>query len=212
MKTLIAILVLLYAISAKAEKLEGLFGVKIGEILTKELIIHPPPFIGFNYDDFLNHSADELSELLETTEAYDYQIKPRIPNNMFNKYIVTITPISKKIIAIQAITTPLEKVICYHLERSTKSFFIEKYGSDYDLSTGWYRTKEFRQIGVTEDIGTSITIDCSEENSFYQLSIYFNNFGPNIEQEFRDEIKLARDKLRARIKELAKLKLDTSGL
>ena len=37
MKTLIVILVLFCSISAKAEKLEGLFGVKIGEILTKEL-------------------------------------------------------------------------------------------------------------------------------------------------------------------------------
>ena len=54
MKTLIVILVLFCSISAKAEKLEGLFGVKIGEILTKELIIHPPPSIGFNYDVFLD--------------------------------------------------------------------------------------------------------------------------------------------------------------
>ena len=208
MKTLIVILVLFCSISAKAEKLEGIFGIKFLEVLTNELTDYPYK-VGFDLNSILDtNNVDELSNI-DLYKHYYYSINPRITNDMFNEYKVQITPLSKKIIKISASNKLVDKYLCKDLVDRTVDFFYDKYSSEYKISRLPIPKLVIAQLNNPDD-KMSLDVNCSysESNSRMSLSLEYTSKAYDLIMEENDIIK---DSFYKRKNELTQSKLDTSG-
>ena len=81
MKLFIFICLLLFNSSLFAQKIEGLFGIKIGEVLTKELMDPIPDIIGFDLKSLENITS--MQELKMIKEKVSNKIKRSRTRNNF---------------------------------------------------------------------------------------------------------------------------------
>ena len=217
MKLFIFICLLLFNSSLFAQKIEGLFGIKIGEVLTKELMDPIPDIIGFDLKSLENiTSMQELKMIKEKvsriSNGYRYYIKPRIPNKTFKIYTVLITPLEHKIVTIAA-NGKVEKSSCKPLSKEILKFFEEKY-SEYEIQNFMGTTKllfitKLRKNEI--NFGWVLHIDCryiSEKNTY--LTIELTHFPRGTEL-----LALEVDSLNNMIKniedKIINTKLDTDG-
>jgi|TARA_Y100000294_G_C8463798_1_gene299802 hypothetical protein len=126
MKTLFSIIVLFFLFSSNlvAEKINGLFGIDLGSVVSEEL----------NYTDIPYNEWLNSIDILKGDEHHFVKfiiVKPIIENQLFNNFTVKTTPISHKIVLIQALGEGKNKRECKKSLLSLENFFRDKYSSDY---------------------------------------------------------------------------------
>lgn len=138
MKTLISILVL-FSSSVFSNEIIGLFGIKLGETFSEELRTK----VSLTDDDLFNlkdittiteiKELDKLRNELFSVNNYlksiTSEVKPRLLNNSFNQYSVSLSPLDKKILSISA--KGKNKKECKNVITFYKDYFFNKYKDYY---------------------------------------------------------------------------------
>ena len=137
MKTLIIILVLLSS-SVYSEDLKGLFGIQLGKIFNDELKADDFNTENKIYDlesiKNINdiNKLDKILEEIKWSNGYNIKITPKIFNDSFDTYSVTLSPATKKIIHINGSGKGMpNKKRCEDIYNFYTKFFREKYKDDY---------------------------------------------------------------------------------
>lgn len=250
MKKLILILIL-FCSPLLADEFEGLFGFKIGEELygfTFDRDMNDPTSIGLNLDYIMeNHikslkTKDEKIKKLEQfrrtfssyNQKFEYWVLPKIPNEMFSKFRITISPLSKRIVYILAHGKMIE-TRCKQNRINIFEFIINKYSSTYKPNSSWLLNTETREniylhkiektYQESEDLDSNeiITTDLqttSYPNDIVEISISCANemiYISAIDDEYyssirREESAMINERISLEIKKITKEDLDTSGL
>ena len=252
MKILLTLFVLLFSSSVLAEEFEGLFGIKIGQELNLEILDKTSntyePTIGFNFNlimDLHIHTLETKDEKINKLERlkrsvkssgwdWDYVVLPKTPNEMFEKYIVHISPLSKKIIYILA-HGEMNITKCKETRKLIFDFIIDKYISSYEIKLSpFFETQhnmklnlhkidiineetkglgELNEIEVTDlrpvpnpNNAIALEITCGDNKIF--MSSKDNNYFQSI---LMNEKSMINEMINLEIEKLTKEDLDTKG-
>ena len=131
----IIFLLFLFSSSVYSEEINGLFGIELGEVFSKELKDENSKsnndFFNLNYIKTISEIS-ELDKLKKKSFDISSTIKPRILNSSYNNYSANISPLSKKILSITAYGKGMEnKELCKDFFKSYTEFFNDKYIKTY---------------------------------------------------------------------------------
>ena len=156
MKQIIFIIILFYSSISLGEKIDGLFGLKIGEVITKNILTEEQEklSIGYNFHEWiesinkLNEKDYQIRELNEVQRKIFsinelkeniaslnsglllYNINPKVKNEMFDYYNIEISPLTKRITSIIALGDTTEEE-CEITRKLLIAHFTNKYSASY---------------------------------------------------------------------------------
>tara|TARA_Y100001970_G_scaffold221279_1_gene271942 strand:- start:300 stop:1004 length:705 start_codon:yes stop_codon:yes gene_type:complete len=190
MRKIIFIILLFYSSISLAEKIDGLFGLKIGEILTKDMLIEEQKNrkISFNHEDviqevLLQYKNDFDSwvmdehertiksiyiikeKLLKTNDGITYSVIPKTSNSMFEYYTVDISLLSNKILVIRGLGD-MHEAQCIETRKLLFNHFIDKHSSfylPYWIEKNDENDEEILFFAVSSEQGHQIRISCYAE-------------------------------------------------
>jgi len=235
MRKIIFIILLFYSSISLAEKIDGLFGLKIGEILTKDILAeeHKNRKIGYNQEetieaislknkkdyDLVNlsekarriKSINRIKRRLEELESGAiFRIVPKVNNPMFKNYSVEISPLSNKIIVIRGIGD-MEEEPCIETRKLLFDHFINKYSSSYSKTSIDKEDdeEEYLTFGFSTGKGHQIRIICSYFSD--SIMIEFQDLDYSLKMLNKDK-SIMIQKLDNELQKIANKDLDLSGM
>jgi len=184
-----------------AEKIDSLFGIKLGDVIDKSIIIErvnrvPLDFIG-HYND---HKKDyNYPKNFDLSVFHIYKVEPPKKNSMFNNYFVKVYPLSERVYDIYAYRNTWnweydseeyrDKIIkeSSDLFDALKYYYSKKTGSDFwwgnevpltaSVEGYWYKKLKNSILYISKPEGSmtwgskSVYRIAGEKNKVFELAI-----------------------------------------